>query len=406
MITAPSEKRQRKKIALVNVYFPPQAIGGATRVVADNLEELHARYSDEFEVVVFTSDFSQQAPHTVQIYSHEGSRVYRAGILWREHMDWHAKDPAMGELFGRFLDHEQPDLVHFHSVQRLTGSIVEATLKRAIPYLVTVHDAWWISDHQFLVDSADTVYPDGHPDPFEPFTPPSGITLEASLERRGQLKSLLNQARYALVVSEAFARIYEKNGIQNVRVNKNGIQPRTWLPREPSASGRLRLAHIGGMSAHKGYHLFKKALSSRPFEHLEALVVDLGAPEGHESHEHWGSVPVTFIGKTPQAEIERLYARMDVLVAPSIWPESYGLVTREAAAAGVWVIASNIGGIGEDIVEGVNGNRIEPTLPELLGQLVKLESDKGAAVQSFDRVTGRSVSEQVADLVEFYRENK
>jgi glycosyltransferase involved in cell wall biosynthesis len=398
-----TDKRQRKKIALVNVFFPPQAIGGATRVVADNVELLNAQYGDEFEVVVFTSDCSQQQPHTVQLYSHAGGRVYRAGVVWREHMDWHAQDPDMGELFGQFLDHEQPDLVHFHSVQRLTASILEATLERGIPYIVTVHDAWWISDFQFLVDGDDTVYPEGHPDPFATLKPPSGISLEASLERRSLLKGLLNQAEHVLVVSEAFARIYEKNGIQHVRVNKNGIQPRAWLPREPSATGRLRLAHIGGMSAHKGYHLFKQALGSQAFKNLEALVVDLGAPAGHESHEQWGTVPVTFIGKTRQEDIESLYARMDVLVAPSIWPESYGLVTREAAAAGVWVMASNIGGIGEDIVEGVNGNRIDPTLPELLGQLVKLENDKGSAVRSLECVTGRSVSEQVAELVEFYR---
>jgi glycosyltransferase involved in cell wall biosynthesis len=38
-----------------------------------------------------------------------------------------------------------------------------------------------------------------------------------------------------------------------------------------------------------------------------------------------------------------------------VWPESYGLVTREALALGLWVVASDRGAIGQDVVEGENG---------------------------------------------------
>ena len=51
----------------------------------------------------------------------------------------------------------------------------------------------------------------------------------------------------------------------------------------------------------------------------------------------------------------QLYGALDVLLAPSIWPESYGLVTREALAAGLWVVASDRGAIGQDVVQGENG---------------------------------------------------
>jgi glycosyltransferase involved in cell wall biosynthesis len=397
-------KSKRKKIAIVNVFFPPQAIGGATRVVTDNVDVLTQKYAEDFELVFFTSDMGQQASHTLYPYAYEGMRVYRAGSVWRPHMDWHAKDPAMGKLFGQFLDFEKPDLVHFHCIQRLTGSIVEATLERSIPYLVTVHDAWWISDFQFLVDANDKVYPEGHPDPFEEIEPPEGITLDDSLSRRSYLKGLLNQAEQVLVVSQAFAEIYDKNGIERIAVNKNGIKPRHWLPRQPSASGRLRLAHIGGMSSHKGYHLFKEVLSNYPFENLEALVVDHGAPAGYQSQDYWGTVPVTFVGKTSQYEIEKLYARMDVLVAPSIWPESYGLVTREAAAAGVWVIASSMGGIGEDILEDKNGWKISSNVLDLKNAFARLEMDKDTykAEHLFTKV--RNAEMQVDELVKIYNE--
>lgn len=395
--------RGRKKIAIVAVFFPPQAIGGGTRVVTDNIDLLIDEHGHEFDLVVFTSDASQQTPHSVHLYTYRGVRVYRAGILWRPHMDWHPQDPQMGETFAKFLDHEKPDIVHFHSVQRMSASIVEATLKKGIPYFVTIHDAWWISDFQFLVDENDKVYPNGHPDPFESFEPPTGISMDESLARRTYLKRLLNQAERVLIVSEAFAKIYAANGIERITVNKNGIKPRQWLPRVPSASGRIRLGHIGGMSAHKGYHIFKEALSSHPFQNLEAIVVDLGAPRGSEVRDMWGTVPVTFIGKTPQEEIDQLYARMDVLVAPSIWPESYGLVSREASSASVWIAASNRGAIGEDIVEGVNGNLLEPTVDGIFKLIDRIESGKQKICRAPSETKPRFVSEQVDELCSLYK---
>ena len=42
-------------------------------------------------------------------------------------------DDRMGEVFGKFLDHAKPALVHFHCIQRLTGSIVAATARGASP---------------------------------------------------------------------------------------------------------------------------------------------------------------------------------------------------------------------------------------------------------------------------------
>ena len=49
------------------------------------------------------------------------------------------------------------------------------------------------------------------------------------------------------------------------------------------------------------------------------------------------------------AMMSQFYASQDVLIAPSIWPESFGLVTREALSAGLWVIASEAGALADPI---------------------------------------------------------
>jgi glycosyltransferase involved in cell wall biosynthesis len=61
---------------------------------------------------------------------------------------------------------------------------------------------------------------------------------------------------------------------------------------------------------------------------------------------------VCFRGKLPQAEVAGLYRDIDVLIAPSVWPESYGLVVREALQAGCWVVTSDRGALGQDVDAG------------------------------------------------------
>ncbi len=370
-------KPRRRKVALVNVFFPPQSIGGATRVVADNFNALRKHFSDEVDLCVFTADAECRTPHQLSVYNHHDVRVYRATPIYREHMDWHAQDPKMKALFAEFLACEQPDIIHFHCIQRLTGSIVEAAQEANIPYLITAHDAWWISDFQFLVDHKGKVYPDGHPDPFAPIELPANMSIEASVERKLYLKGLLKGARQVLTVSNAFADIYRKNGVADIQVIPNGIsEEMPWAPKDTSYTSRIVGGHIGGMSAHKGYYLLKQAVMEAQPDNMEFLVVDHSKEEGFEAKDTWGKVPVRFIGRVSQEKMVDLYRQIDVLFAPSTWPESFGLVTREAAACGCFVVASKLGGISEGIKNDSSGYKINPSIEELKDIIYKVSLKK------------------------------
>ncbi|WP_082829879.1 glycosyltransferase [Ectothiorhodospira sp. BSL-9] len=389
----------RRKVALVNVFFPPQSIGGATRVVADNFKALRKHYHEDLDLCVFTADAECRTSHRMTVYQEQGVRVYRATTLWREHMDWHPKDPEMYKLFSEFLALEQPDMVHFHCVQRLTASIVEAARDAGIPYMVTVHDAWWISDFQFLVDHQGKVYPQGHPDPYEPIELPPGISLAESIQRRHDLKELLHQAHKVLTVSHAFAEIYRQNGIREIEVIPNGISDDVpWAPKDTSYTDRVVCGHVGGMSEHKGYYLLKEAVLTAQPDNLEFLVVDHSKEEAYEQKSYWGKVPVTFIGRVNQDQVVDLYRRIDVLFAPSTWPESFGLVTREAAACGCWVVASDMGGIGEDLVEGITGHVINPTekaLNDVLNKIGQQTKHYKQCIEGPGRATALQQTEQL-----------
>jgi len=310
---------RKQKIALVNVFFPPQSIGGATRVLVDNFDILVEQYGDDFELVVFTSDVEMQdKPHTLNVYTYKDVRVYRSSIIFGENMDWHPKDDEMGKLFAKFLQFEKPDKVHFHCVQRLSASIVEVTLKEKIPYFITLHDAWWISDFQFLVDPEGKVYSDGHADPYKQIKLPESISEDASLQRKLYFTKLLAGAEKLFTVSKSFKSIHEKNSVSNIVVTKNGISNSVeWKTKNTKYTDKVVCGHIGSMSEHKGYDILKKAALSIASENIEFLIVDHSKEEDYISHELWGEIQVTFIGPVKQDEVVSLYNKIDVLFAPN-----------------------------------------------------------------------------------------
>lgn len=394
----------KKKIALVNVLFPPNALGGATRIVTDEIAGLKELYGDEFEVVVFTADFDRRPLYNVNVYPYQGFRVYSVSCELTIESNWLEQDENIARVFDEFLAFENPDLVHFHAVQVLTGSVVEVTQKTGIPYLVTIHDAWWISDHQFLVDRSNLVYPNGHPDPFESVSLPDGVSLERSITRKSYLKRLLAGSEHVLAVSDTYRTIYESNGVGNVITNKNGISRSIpWKQKDTRHTEKVVCAHIGGISDHKGFGIFQRAVSSTNVPNIEVVVVDHSMEEGRVEQARWGTTGVTVMGHVSQENIANLYERIDVLFAPSIAPESYGLVTREAAACGCWLVASNVGAIGEDITRD-NGFRVSPTEFEIAKILKEIDRNIKRYKSPSYSTTIRFSEEQVRELVELIRE--
>jgi glycosyltransferase involved in cell wall biosynthesis len=61
-----------------------------------------------------------------------------------------------------------------------------------------------------------------------------------------------------------------------------------------------------------------------------------------------------------RAQIRQAFAQATVLVFPSLWPETLGIVGIEALACGVPAVASDIGGVREWLIPGKTGYLAEP----------------------------------------------
>ncbi|NOH02953.1 MAG: glycosyltransferase [Chloroflexi bacterium] len=85
---------------------------------------------------------------------------------------------------------------------------------------------------------------------------------------------------------------------------------------------------------------------------------------------------VVFLGKRGQDTLPYYYSAAEVLVMPSLY-ESFGMVALEAMACGTPVIASEVGGLGYLVQNGVTGYTIPDSDPEVLGQtLTRLLGDR------------------------------
>lgn len=229
--------------------------------------------------------------------------------------------------------------------------------------------------------------------------------LTDSLARRRYLQQQLNRARKVFAVSEAFTELYHRNGIIKTQPNRNGIIPKPKLPRQSNPNNKIRLAHVGGISAHKGYNLLEQVIKTNSFPNLELVVIDHGESSNQViRREQWNQTSVTFNGKIHQEEMYKFYSTIDILIASSIWPESFGLVTREAAAAGVWVVASNKGALAEDLEIGVNGDVFNPENPEELAAILQRINDHPEQYQDLITadITIRTVEKQVDELDAIY----
>lgn len=74
---------------------------------------------------------------------------------------------------------------------------------------------------------------------------------------------------------------------------------------------------------------------------------------------------VVFLGKRAQDTLPYYYSASEVLVMPSLY-ESFGMVALEAMASGIPVIASEVGGLGYLVQDGVTGYTVPDSDPAAL----------------------------------------
>lgn len=342
------------RVLSVNCYYAPRSFGGATIVAEAVNQWIHAQ--EGAEVHVFTTvPTAVAAPYALHRYEAGGVNVYGVGVPDTLDQTAQFDNPDMVAAFTAVLAVVQPDVVHFHSIQTIGVAVMDVCIQQGIPYAVTLHDAWWLCGRQFMINQQGKFCGQ---EKIEHSVCTVCVDQPALNDlRRERLLTALRQAALLLSPSQFFADFYRANGFQQVQVNKNGIvkpASRRRVRREEA----LRFGYVGGNTPIKGFHLIQQVFAALPAGKVKLVLVDNAVNLGFSSYHQqdlMGIPNVEIVPAYTQQTIDDFFAGIDVLLFPTQWKESFGLSVREALARHVWVIATDAGGVVEDIIPGQNG---------------------------------------------------
>jgi phosphatidyl-myo-inositol alpha-mannosyltransferase len=168
----------------------------------------------------------------------------------------------------------------------------------------------------------------------------------------------MNHLHVRIAVSEAAAWTARRFYGGRYRIVPNGVHlaaDRDGAPDTQAASDRpLRILFIGQAVERKGLPVLLRAFEALR-EQVPATLTLVGASPDEVAHMMLDDRGVEALGKVSESRKLAELARANVLCAPSLHGESFGMVLTEALAAGTAVLASDIPGYRDVVRDGIDG---------------------------------------------------
>jgi phosphatidylinositol alpha-mannosyltransferase len=195
----------------------------------------------------------------------------------------------------------------------------------------------------------------------------------------------LNRLHVRIAVSQAAAWTGRRFYGGTYRVIPNGVDVPPHAPAGREAGDGpepLRIAFIGQAVERKGLPVLLRAFEALR-EHIPSTLHVVGVDAEQLAPLMLDGRDVVAHGKCSDEEKLRVLSEADVLCAPSLGGESFGMVLTEAFARGTPVVASDIAGYRDVVQHGVNGLLVPrgdaTALAEVLRDLA-LDPDRRSAL--------------------------
>ncbi len=355
------------KILMVSWEYPPVVIGGLGRHV-HHLSTALAAAGHQVVVLSRQPAGTDPSTHPSSDGISEGVRVIAAAQDPHEFgfgTDMMAWTLAMGHAMiraGLRLDFV-PEVVHAHDWLVAHPAIALAEF-HDVPLVSTIHateagrHSGWVSgrlsrqvhaSESWLVHESDSL-------------------ITCSVSMRDEITELFGP------------------GLVETTVIRNGIDVTSWpfAARRPHA-GPPELVYVGRLEYEKGVHEAIAALARVRRRHPGTTLTIAGDGTQQDwlvqcARKHRVLKATRFAGRLDHEGLLGLLHRADAAVLPSHY-EPFGLAALEAAAAGTPLVTSNVGGLGEAVIDGVTGVSCPPRDVAGLAAAVCTVLDDPAAAQ-------------------------
>lgn len=366
--------------------FYPKTIGGEERHVQDLGMHLANRGHQVSVATVWHpghQDFEMD--NGVRVYRIHGT-AQRAAWLYKEAARRHAPpfpDLELTLALRRVIQRERPEIVHAHNW--LVHSFLPLKFWSRTKLVMSLHDYSFVCAKKSMMQGGRVCTGPG-----------LSKCLACATEHYGRMKGVptvlgtwgMGSVERAMVdmfiaVSQATAR---GNGLIGSDLpfhvipnfvpedHDNAENYNDYLAQLPNEDFML---FVGDMSERKGIDTLLRAyqmLNDAP----PLVLIGRRLPESPRQFPR----NVLALDKWPHSAVMQAWKRSMFGLAPSVWPEPFGIVVLEAMAAGRPVIASRIGGLTDAIVDGESGLLVAPNDANALCKaMMRLITDANAREQ-------------------------
>jgi glycosyltransferase involved in cell wall biosynthesis len=305
------------------------------------------------ETLLFTRGFADLADRG---WSERDPRIAAAAMWSRD---------SYKELRG-FVRRWRPSVAHFHNIFPLISpSAYSACRAEGIPVVQTLHN-------YRLVCPAGTLLRDGvacelciGKIPWQAVryrcyrdSRRQSLGLASILSAHSAIGTWSRRVDAYVVMSEAGRNIFVRGGIpaDRIFIRPNAVRGAA----APVYRGPRSALYVGRLSQEKGLRVLLDAWLRVPGVPLTVIGDGPLRAEVERTIASRAMRNVTVVGAIPHEEVLKRLAGAGMLVFPSLWQETFGLVVAEALSAGVPVIATNLGAQAEAVKPEVSGVLVAP----------------------------------------------
>lgn len=402
--------------------YPPETTGGVETHVQTVAQALASR---EHAVAVF---YRRARPGKgVELAVQDRVNVFAVWSGTPSPLARFAASFRQKHLLGAFRQAVQtlaPQIIHIHHLMGLPFSIVREIRRHSLPIVVTLHDYWWVCANAQLLTNysqARCSGPQGYWNCAQCALARIGLAkariTTAALPvaalvlayRSHLLRRILASAQALIAPSNFVRRWYEAQGLPQgkILVLPHGVEPPA-VSLSPSARPGglpLRFLYAGGLVPEKGVHVLVNAFADVKGDAQLWIAGDESVnPNYVAGLRRAASAKVRFLGRLDRRGLWNALAQADALLVPSLLFETFSLITSEAFALGVPVLASRLGALEERVQDGVNGFLLPPGHTEAWRAAIqRLVDDPSVLLRLRDGVRPpMTVGEHVMRLEEIY----